>query len=123
MSKKFKFNTNQLSLPFSAKTAAAVSLEHREKAFWFLASVSLCSLLVYIYAINAAAHHIAVRQNLEREVAETNVRLSSLEFASIELKNAVTIETAEIYGFTEVKEPLYVSRNSAESLTLNTVAR
>ena len=123
MSKKFKFNTNQLSLPFSNKSGRALAIEDRQKAFWFLVSVSLCSLLVYVYAINAAAHHIAVRQNLEREVAETNARLSSLEFATIELKNSVTIETAHEYGFTEVKEPLYVSRGSAESLTLNTVAR
>lgn len=123
MSRKFKFNGNQLPLPFGERGARAIGLDQRQKAFWFMVSLSLCSLLVYVYAINAAAHHIAVRQNLEREVAETTGRLSSLEFATISLKNAVTIETAREYGFTEVKEPLYVSRGGAESLTLNTPVR
>ncbi len=123
MTKKFKFNTNQLPLPLSQKGAKAISLEDRQKAFWFLVSVSLGALLVYVYAINAAAHHIAVRQNLEREVAETNLQLSTLEFSVIALKNSVTAETARAYGFSEVKEPLYVTRSASQTLTLNTSAR
>lgn len=122
MSRKYITNESQMTLPFGQR-ARAFALEDRQRYFWFLASVALCSLGVYIYAINAAAHNIALRQNLEREVAETAVRLSSLEFASIELKNAITIETAHEYGFAEVKEPLYVSRNSSDSLTLNTASR
>jgi len=123
MNKRLKFNQDQLSLPFGQKTARALSLEDRQKAFWFLVSASLCCVLVYIYAMNAAAHNIAVRQNLEREVSETNARLSTLEFASIELRNSVTIETARTYGFTEISEPLYVSRSAPSALTLNTPAR
>lgn len=123
MTKRNVTNFNQLYLPFGEKSSRALSLEDRQKAFWFLVSVSVFSLFIYVYAINAAAHHIAVRQNLEREVAQMESHLSSLEFASIELKNSITIETAREYGFAEVKEPLYVSRNTLNSLTLNTVTR
>lgn len=120
MTRKHTINDNQLSLPFSQARELTASLENREKAFWTLVFISLASLAIYIYAINAAAHHIAVRQNLEREVAEQNAALSSLEFAVIELKNNVTIETAREFGFSEVKKPLYVSRDTESSLTLNT---
>lgn len=123
MPKKLKFNNNQLALPFGERASRAISLEDRQRFFWFLVSVSLGALLVYVYAVSAAAHHIAVRQNLEREVAETSAHLSSLEFAAIGLKNSVTIETAREYGFAEAKEPLYVSRNTSETLTLNTPVR
>lgn len=123
MNKRYISNQSQLHLPFGEGRARALSLDDRERMFWFMAMVSLFSLGIYVYAINAAAHHIAVRQNLEREVAEVESKLSSLEFAAIELRNAVTIEVAREYGFTEVKEPLYVSRNTPQSLTLNTVTR
>jgi hypothetical protein len=123
MNKRYISNQSQLYLPFSEARSHAITLEDRQRFFWFMASVSLFSLGIYIYAINAAAHHIAVRQNLESEVQEIHGRLSSLEFDSIALKNAITIDTAREYGFTEVKEPLYVSRSSSQSLTLNTVSR
>lgn len=123
MNKRNIANYNQLYLPFGERGSKVLSLEARQKAFWFLVSVSVFSLFIYVYAVNATAHHIATRQNLEREVAQVEGRLSSLEFASIALKNSITIETAREYGFAEVKEPLYVSRDSFNSLTLNTSVR
>lgn len=120
MSRKIQFNYNQPELPFGERRSKALSIDDRQRFFWFLAGVSLLSLAVYVYAINATAHHIAVRQNLEKEVAQATSNLGSLEFARIELTNAVTIDTAEEYGFTEVRQPLYVTRDSADSLTLNT---
>ena len=121
MSRNFRFNHNQLSLPLREGASIASSFEQRERAFWFLVSVSLLSLFVYVYAVNAAAHHIAVRQNLEKQVAEANSRLSTLEFQTITMRNNITFETARSYSFEEVRTPLYVSRtSSASSLTFNT---
>ena len=123
MHRRIKFNENQLALPFGERRGVSISLETKQKAFWFLVSVCLFSLVLYIYAINATAHHIAVRQHLEGEATAAATNLSSLEFAYIELSNAVTIDVAAKHGFTEVKKPLYVSRDSDDSLTLNTVKR
>lgn len=123
MSRRFKISHNQLALPFGEIDTRNISFEDRQRFFWLLVSISVFSLFIYVYAINATAHNIAIRQNLEREVADIGVRLSSLEFASIELKNAVTIETAHAYGFKEVRQPLYVSRGISSSLTLNTAVR
>ena len=123
MSRRINTNHNQLPLPFGEGTTRAISFDNRQRLFWFLIGVSVFSLVMYVYAINAAAHHIAVRQDLERQSAEISASLSSLEFTSIELRNAITIDTAREYGFAEVKEPLYVSRGASNSLTLNTVTR
>ncbi len=113
-----------MPLPFGQARSRSISYEDRERAFWFLVSASLLSLIVYVYAINAAAHHIAVRQNLEKQVAETNASLGSLEFNVIALKNNVTLEVAQSHGFTEVKAPLYVSRTASENtLTFNNIPR
>jgi hypothetical protein len=121
--KKNRFNENQLTLPLDQIRTQVLSYEGRVRVFWALCFVSLGSLILYIYAINATAHNIALRQELEKEVAQISVNLSSIEFDSIEMKNAITIETAHQYGFAEVKEPLYVTRDSADSLTLNTSSR
>ena len=119
MTRRINISENQLSLPFGERSARTISYEDRARFFWFLVSISLLSLLFYIYAVNATAHHIAVRENLESEVSETSVRLSTLEFTSIALKNDITLEVAHSYGFKEALQPLYVSRDTSYSLTLN----
>ena len=121
--RRIKINHNQLSLPFDSIKSGTISYEDRVRFFWTLASISLLALTAYIYAINATAHNIAVRQHLEREVSQMSAELSILEFKHIALQNAVTIEVARNYGFSEVKQPLYVSRESEDTLTLNSVKR
>lgn len=123
MSRRTYISENQLALPFGERSVRALSHESRQHFFWFLAGISLFSLILYIYAIEATARNVALRANLETRVAEANGQLSSLEFAYIELKNNVSIELAYLYGFEEVKSPLYISRDRANSLTLNTVNR
>lgn len=121
MSKRNKIiSIHQLALPFGQRGVRTILYEDRQHFFWFMVTLSLLSLGVYFYAINAAAHHIAVRENLESQVAEIGARLSSLEFAAIDLKNSVTLDVAHEHGFSEVKQPLYVTRGNSGSLTLNT---
>ena len=118
-----KISHNQLSLPFGQIQAQAFDYENRQKFFWFLVGASILSLGAYMYAIAATAHNTAVRQNLEAEIGNRTAELSSLEFKHIALKNAVTLEVAHSYGFTEVEKPLYVSRLAGSALTLNTPVR
>ena len=98
-----------------------ISYDHRARFFWILTAVSLLSLFIYIYAINVTARNIALRQNLERQTARVSANLDLLEFAYIELKNNITIELAYQHGFREIKNPLYVSRTRAASLSFNTL--
>lgn len=100
-----------------------ISYDNRIRFFWVLVAISILSLFIYIYAINATARNIATRQGLERQIAKISTGLDSLEFAYIELKNNITIEIALQHGFREVSSPLYVSRARAASLTFNTLDR
>ena len=122
MSKRTNISENQLSLPFRQGGVRAMSFDGRVRFFWALITISTLSFVVYVYAINSTARNIALRQDLEKNIAEISVNLNSLEFAYIELKNNVTIELAYHYGFKEVQNPLYVSRRPI-SLSLNTLAR
>lgn len=120
MKRKINIHSEQLHLPFGQARAAVISYDHRKHSFWALTALSLLSLLVYVYAINSTARNVAERQRLEREVAELSAELGSLEFAYIERRNAITLEMARELGFSEVKSPLYVSRDSgAEALSFN----
>lgn len=99
--------------------AKAISYDNRANIFWFIVSLSLLSLFVYFYAIHSIARSTAMRQNLEAQVVDAAGRIGTLEFAYIELKNNITSEVAESYGFKEARKPLYVSRTTGSALTLN----
>ena len=123
MSKRTIFNHNQLSLPFGEMSVRTISYDQRVRFFTILIAISALSIFAYIYAINATARNIAIRQNLERQIADVSMKLDSLEFAYIELKNNVTMELAYQYGFHEATTPLYVSRTRPVALSFNTIRR
>lgn len=100
-----------------------ISYDPRVYFFWTLVTISVLSLFIYIYAINTTARNIALSQDLERQMANISVNFNSLEFAYIELRNNVTLELAYQHGFQEAQSPLYVSRNSSQSLSFNTLNR
>lgn len=121
MTKHLKnLNLNQLSLPFGQGRTRSLSYDDRARVFWFLTSAVFFSLIVYVYAVNATAHHVAERAALEREASDLGASLADLEFQSIALKSDVTLEVARSYGFEEVKEPLYVAQKSGAALSFNT---
>ena len=113
-----RINLNQLSLPFGEMPRVINSYHNRAVVFLILAGISLLSLVIYIFSINATARNIAHRQELERQIANVRTNLDGLEFSYIELKNNVTLELAHQHGFKEVNNPLYVSRNKT-SLSFN----
>ncbi len=116
--RRIKLNHNQLSLPFDKIRTSVISYDFRVKVFWSLCILSLASIILYIYAINTTARHIASRQIIERELIELNHSVQALEFSYIKLTNNVTLENAYERGFKEEKSPLFVSRTKARALTL-----
>lgn len=95
----------------------------RGRIFIILVLISLASFIIYIYAIQTTTRNVARGQEAERMIAKMTTDLDSLEFAYIEVKNNVTIELANTYGFREVNNPLVVSRASSASLSFNTLNR
>ena len=100
-----------------------ISYDQRVRLFWALVAISILSLFVYIYAVNAIARNIVVKQDLEKQIANISNNFNTLEFTYIELRNNVTMELAYQHGFQEVKSPLYVSRAHPQSLSFNTSNR
>ena len=100
-----------------------ISYTHRAYFFWAMAFLSILSLAIYIFAINATARNIAHGQEFERQIAQIGDGLGSLEFTYIGIKNNVTLELAHQYGFKEVRNPLFVSRSSTNSLSFNNLRR
>lgn len=123
MRRRITFSQNQLTLPFGEGGGMTISYDNRAHVFWTLATISILSLFIYILAISTTTRNIVIRQNLERQIIETSAKLDSLEFIYIGLKNDVTVELAHSYGFQEVRNPLYVSRTPATSLSFNTLNR
>ena len=100
-----------------------ISYDRRVYLFWILVFISIISLSTYIYAVNAIARNIAIKQNLERQITNMANDFNSLEFAYIGLRNNVTMELAYQHGFQEVKSPLYISRIHPKSLSFNIPSR
>lgn len=121
--RKFQPSDDQLVLPFReggrALSIRRISYEDRRKTFWVLSSISIFSLFIYFYAVNAIARNTAIRGNLEAHLADANSRIGALEFTYIELKNNITKEKAGEFGFNEVKSPMYVTRNASTAITLH----
>ena len=98
-----------------------ITYDNRARLFWIMAIISVLSLFVYVYGINATARSIVIRQDLEKQVNTVSTDLDSLEFTYIKLKNDITMDLAYHYGLKEVKNPLYISRTNRASLSFNTL--
>ncbi|MFZ2048956.1 MAG: hypothetical protein WAV25_01500 [Minisyncoccia bacterium] len=96
-----------------------LSYDTRARAFWTLVVLSILSLVVYIFAINATIRNTVTRQNLENEVATISTQLGDLEFSYIALKNRVSLDLAYTRGFKNVSSAQYISRGESRSLTMN----
>lgn len=96
-----------------------ISIDFRAKVFWTLFPIFILSIGVYLYSVLATVEHTVIRERLVRESEELYDRVSELEFKSIALRNEVDLTKAKELGFTEVRNPIYISRSS-NALTLNT---
>lgn len=95
-----------------------LSIDNRVRMFWSLSLVVVLSLGVYVYAVLATVHHTVLRERLALQGESLTERVSELEFRKIALKNDVDLEKALGYGYTEVRNPIYISRTES-TLTLN----
>ena len=76
-------------------------------------------LLLYGYFIDQAVSNIALRKEVEREVAMLNTELGSLESTYASLQSRINNNTAEELGFIDSGEVLFVARGEVTRLTLN----
>lgn len=96
-----------------------LSYDQRVGIFWTLVSICFVSSILYIYAVSTTVSNTVSRQALEREVSTLAARIGEMEFTYIAMKNSVDLSTAYTYGFKDVSAPVYVSRTSSASLSIN----
>jgi hypothetical protein len=97
-----------------------ISYDIRARIFWTLASASILLLGVYFFSLYATIINTVARQELESRVGQLSLNQGRLEFEYITMKNEVNMEMASQYGLKDDMEPIYVSRNTANTLTMNT---
>lgn len=100
-----------------------ISYDNRVRAFWFLMSVCVVSLAVYVYAVNAVVRNTVARQNLEAEASHLSAVIAEMEFSYIALKNDIDLEVAYARGYKDVSSPTYISRARTGALSMNTTSR
>lgn len=99
-----------------------ISYDARVRIFWMLISISVASLGLYVYGINATVRNTVARQDLEAEAMNIGTKLGEMEFAYIGLKNDVSLEVAYARGFKDVTNPVYISRTESHALSMNSAA-
>jgi hypothetical protein len=97
-----------------------ISYDVRAQIFWTLTMASFLFLGIYVYSVYATITNTVARQELESRVAQLNIEQGRLEFEYIAKKNDINIELAYQYGLKDDKAPIYVSRTTANTLTMNT---
>lgn len=100
-----------------------ISFDTQVRLFWMLIFLSVASLALYVYGVNATVRNTVARQNLESEIANISTHLGEMEFAYIGLRNKVSLNLAYERGFQDVVSPTFISRANTHSLSLNTSRR
>lgn len=99
-----------------------ISYDARVRLFWTLVFASVTLLGLYVYGINATVRNTVARQDLEAEALNIGTHLGEMEFAYINLKNDVSLDMAYARGFKDVTAPVYISRSTSKSLSMNSGA-
>lgn len=97
-----------------------ISYDARTRIFWTLTVTSVLFLAIYVFSVYATIANTVARQELESRVTQLNLEQGRLEFEYIEKRNNINIEMAYQYGLKDDMSPVYVSRTTANTLTMNT---
>ncbi len=103
-------------MTFKSRT---LSYDTRVIAFWTLISIFLLCVVVYAYAVRTTISNTIARANLESISANLGASVGEMEFKYISMQNDVSLQMAFERGFQNVAEPLYISRITSHSLSMN----
>ncbi len=94
-----------------------LQINNEKTVFWSLIAVLLLSVGFYMYLINATVYNIVARENFESEANALTLSIGKQEFAYIQARNSITLETAHSRGFKEVSQKTYISPNSVSQVS------
>jgi hypothetical protein len=93
-----------------------IKLPQYRQIFVALVVISVFSLGLYVYAVNQTVRNVVLRGQMETELTRLVAQNGEAEFAYIAKKNAITLATAEEYGFKKNDVKTFVSRQSSVAL-------
>lgn len=80
------------------------------RLFFILATCSVAAVLLYMYGISASIMNVVLREEAERNIAETHSRVAMLEARYLEMKEAIDMNRAMESGFVVITEKEFVTR-------------
>lgn len=98
-------------------------VENKEKRiFLFLFLTAIILVLSYGFLLNKTMMNAVSKQSMEHEIKSLSSEVNSLEFQYLNIKNSITLETAESKGFVLVSVNKFASIDSIQkkiSLSIN----
>jgi archaellum component FlaF (FlaF/FlaG flagellin family) len=88
---------------------------------WCLAAVLVAFAILYIFLVNRAVIHAAVRQDLVQQTKQLEVSVAEYEAEYAQLTRALTITVAFENGLVTHPTDRFIERLDAPIVTLNTV--
>lgn len=85
-----------------------------------LAAFILLAAFFYIYYANQAVRTLNVLEKTKSEVQVLSIEVSEMESKRLAIENSISIEKISGLGFVEVKNPIFIVKNSQKSLSLKT---
>lgn len=83
----------------------------KERRFVFASLSMLLVIFVgYIFFVSASVVHVVVRKEIDQEIIKVNSRLSDLETAYINAKDAVGAKLVEARGFIYTDERIFINK-------------
>ena len=94
----------------------------KKKVFWSFVMFAIMFSGLYLYYVNRTIINVVERQNIEKQIANINSRISDTEISYMNLKNNINYEFAVSKGFVRVSNEKYVSRRaSGDNLSVNRI--
>ena len=93
--------------------------DNRKNAFWIASALIGLSICSYIYFVTATIRNIVTEKNLAVQISDMNQKISSKEFAFIDLQDRITMQYAESLGFTDPKQKVFISPKSVSYISSN----
>lgn len=84
-----------------------------------IGGIGLCAG-IYIFLIAQTTFHIAERKNIKNEIRTQESILAEQEINYFELAHAITYQTIQEYGYSEFKNPSFVSLDNQSTVALST---
>lgn len=92
-------------------TRKDTTIYSKERRLVFVSLSILFAMFVgYIFFVSASVVHVVVRKEIDQEIVKVNSRLSDLEVAYINAKDAVGAELVEARGFVYTGERIFINR-------------